>query len=60
MKPPTIEEWAAAEVAKGIPQPAPEGVTEDAIAANVKLGMTRSQAINALAAQAAPAKPKRK
>lgn len=60
MKPSTIEEWAAAEVAKGIPQPAPEWVSEEAIAANVKLGMTRAQAITALAAQAAPAKSKRK
>jgi hypothetical protein len=59
MKPPTIEEWAAAEIAKDKPVPAPKGVAEEAIAEKMKLGITR-QAIQVLQAQAdadAKAKP---
>jgi hypothetical protein len=60
MKPPTIEEWAAAEIAKDKPVPAPKGVAEEAIAEKMKLGITRRQAIQVLQAQAdadAKAKP---
>jgi hypothetical protein len=57
MKPPTIEEWAAAEVAAMKPAPAPKGVTEEAIAEKTALGLTRRQAIAVLAADAPKTKP---
>jgi hypothetical protein len=66
MKPPSIEEWVAAEIAERTPAKAPKGITEDDIAAKVALGITRKQAIQVLQAQAehdaaqAKAKPKTK
>ena len=45
MKAISIEQWAAAEVAAAKPVPAPKGVTEDAIAEKVSVGLTRGQAI---------------
>jgi hypothetical protein len=52
MKPPTTEDWVAAEIAERTPIPAPAGITEDAIAEKVALGITRKQAIQVLTAQA--------
>jgi hypothetical protein len=66
MKPPSIEDWVAGEIAGRTPEPAPKGIAEDAIAEKVALGITRSQAIQVLSAQAAhdaalaKAKPKTK
>lgn len=60
MKPPTIEEWASAEIAKDKPVPASKGVAEEAIAEKMQLGITRRQAINVLLAQAAADAPKAK
>jgi hypothetical protein len=53
MKPPTIDEWVAAEIAERTPEKAPKGIAEAAIAEKMKLGITRKQAIQVLAAQAA-------
>lgn len=58
MKPITTEEWVAAEIAERTPVPAPKGITEEAIAAKVALGITRKQAIQVLQAQAANDAPK--
>lgn len=52
MKPPSIEDWVAAEVAAMTPIPAPKGVTEEAIAEKTALGITRAQAIAIITAQA--------
>jgi len=53
MKPPTIEEWAAGELAADAPAEAPKGISEEDIAAKVRLGLDRDQAIEVLTAQAA-------
>lgn len=53
MKPPSIPDWVATEIAERTPIPAPEGIPEDAIAEKVALGITRQQAIQVLRAQAA-------
>lgn len=53
MKPDTIEEESAREVAATIPAQAPKGISEEAIAEKTRVGITREQAIEIITNQAA-------
>lgn len=51
MKSTKMKEWVEAEIAARTPEPAPKGVSEEAIAEKLALGITRAQAIAVITAQ---------